>query len=136
MDSGVYLLDFEQYGVYIGQSLDVQERYWSHCSLLDNGKNAPNLQDAFYALGRYPKLKTLVVCHADWLLKLETYYIHKYSKYKDGTILLNKMIPKVSEEIPASIVNNTHPVLNIKLSLIDNWYALEHHLKYSKTGAT
>lgn len=129
MDSGIYLLDFDKFGIYIGQSQNIPERYEQHIQAFRQGKASQKVQEARIKYGRTPKLKILCICHPDWLHKLEAYYINKFSKYTDGTILLNTSRPIVDEDIPASLLSDAHPHLSIKLSLLDNWRSLERLLK-------
>lgn len=130
MNTGIYLLDFLSYGVYVGKTIDFDRRYIEHVqSFSPKGPASTKMREARNKLGKPPALKILCRCHEDWLDKLEGYFIRKYASYTDGTILLNTSVPKCCENIPSSLINDTHPVLSVKLFILDNWYSMERYMK-------
>lgn len=74
MTCGIYRLTFGN-SVYIGKSINIEKRFQTHKTLLNNNKHTTLLQNA-YKLHRAPTLKILQECHPDWLNYLESVYYH------------------------------------------------------------
>lgn len=84
MTIGIYLLQFEGTdGVYIGQSLNIEKRYYNHTKDMLQGLCAKKLQQAYLMYGK-PSLHILTKCHLAELNSLEYQYINEFNAITSG----------------------------------------------------
>ena len=84
MTTGIYTLSFTGTDkVYIGQSIDIENRYKSHCTALRCGKSTTKLQEAFNTYG-LPSLTILLECSIDELDTNEELAIEIYNSAEGG----------------------------------------------------
>lgn len=71
---------------YIGQSVDIEDRYIKHIRLLELGiHHSIKLQKAWDKYGKENFTHSILIeCPTDELLKQEEYYVRKYNSYIDG----------------------------------------------------
>ena len=91
MTSGIYALVFAGTYVYIGKSINIENRWKQHWEKMSSGKAAKNVQDAFNRYG-YPATKIVAECHPDHIDLLETI-----------TIRTNKHLPLLNSAGTAEI---------------------------------
>lgn len=115
MTTGIYLLHFsrrEYHKYYIGQSINIEQRFIQHCNKLLNGTYTEAMQEAYSLHGHLPKLKILLECHEDYLLPMERLYAqaHRNMFAKDGNakryLELNTM--PLRADIPDFITGYKH----------------------------
>lgn len=84
MTVGIYMLTFEGTDkVYIGQSIDIESRFKSHCTALRCGKSPTKLQSAFNEYG-LPILTVLLECSKEELDDNEDLAIEIYNSAEAG----------------------------------------------------
>ncbi len=84
MTIGIYLLKFKNTDkVYIGQSINIEDRYTSHCTNLRCGNSSKKLQEAFNIYG-LPELEILIECDKSELNDLENEAIIIYNSVSNG----------------------------------------------------
>lgn len=84
MTCGVYLLKFNDTdGVYIGQSIDIEDRYLKHKSAFNRKAAAPKLQQAVNTYG-IPTLEILVECSIPELNSTEKTAIDIFDSVNTG----------------------------------------------------
>lgn len=85
MTTGIYALYWEVPDlIYIGQSINIINRYSDHISLLNRGIHYnEKVQRAFSVYGS-PSLQILEICTSDALDKLEEYYISEFHSVEKG----------------------------------------------------
>jgi len=90
MTCGVYLLKFTGTDlVYIGQSINIEDRYSTHLYNLSTGVKANKKLHAAYTLYGAPKLEILEECTIDKLSELESYYIKDFDTIDNGLNILS-----------------------------------------------
>ncbi len=92
MTSGIYELTFKNGSNYIGQSIDIENRWKQHADKLLKGTAAIKMQSAYDAYG-FPDAEVIFECHKDYLDIMETYFIHQNPNSLNGSI--PKLDPKV-----------------------------------------
>ena len=92
MTCGIYQLTFKSGSVYIGQSVNIQQRWQQHQEKFEHNKAAKLLQQEYNKHGA-PCHTVLFVCHRDYLNIMESMYINSI-KLTPGVKLLNTTIPK------------------------------------------
>lgn len=82
---GIYKLVFPELPdwPYVGQSLDINQRYYNHLTSLKRGDGNYKLQDA-YDQGGDPELEILEECTADQLHEREMYWVEKLDSINNG----------------------------------------------------
>jgi GIY-YIG catalytic domain len=96
MTSGIYLLKFSKGSVYVGQAVNISQRWKQHNDKFLKGQAANKMQYAFNTQGM-PEGSILIECHKDYLDILETFYINLF---KDANFdMLNTVIPKLNPAI-------------------------------------
>jgi hypothetical protein len=84
MTTGIYILRFNSTDkVYIGQSLDIEDRFIKHKSAFNRSAAAPKLQQAFDTYGM-PILDILLECSIDNLNIAEKEAIEIFDSVKNG----------------------------------------------------
>ena len=103
MTTGIYLLTFAPDAYYIGQSVDIENRWKQHYDKLCKGTAARPMQIAFNKFG-IPKAKILLECHKDHLDMMEGMFITS----NQGPGMLNTSIPKgyTDKEIKIACASN------------------------------
>lgn len=102
MTSGIYSLVFADTYVYIGKSINIENRWKQHWDKMSSGKAAKNVQEAFDRYGE-PKASIIVECHPDHIDILETIAISKNSHLP---LLNSASTVDVSEADAALILKN------------------------------
>lgn len=122
MTSGIYKLSFGP-KVYIGRSLNIEQRYRGHLSDIKAGKSSKKLINALAEYGE-PKLE--ILCEEPDLTKqktLEIEYIRNYNSYMDG---LNSTIG--GEDVMYGELNNACKYTNEQLKEVLTYLANKPHL--------
>lgn len=84
MTTGIYVLKFNNTNkVYIGQSLDIEDRFIKHKSAFTRGVAAPKLQQAFNTYGM-PNLEVLIECTISELNSTEKEAIEIFNAVNNG----------------------------------------------------
>ncbi len=84
MTIGIYCLEFEGTNkVYIGQSNNIENRFYQHKYKLKNNTNSEKLLEAFKVYG-YPKLKVLLECTENELNDNENTAIEVFNSVLNG----------------------------------------------------
>lgn len=84
MTIGIYKLIFPGTDkVYIGQSVNIEDRYRQHCRFMCAGKAAKKLQNAYILYG-LPKVEILLVCNREELDVLENEAIEIFDSFNNG----------------------------------------------------
>lgn len=84
MNSGIYCLSFESTDkVYIGKSVNLDSRAYSHLWNMQKQKASKKLQDAYNTYGA-PKFTILEYCNEKELYKLEKSYIIEFNSVENG----------------------------------------------------
>lgn len=92
MTCGIYQLIFSSGKRYIGQSVDIENRWKQHFDKMQKGTAAISMQREYSACG-LPQTFYITECHRDYLDILESIYIHiGFQDY--GNNMLNTSIPK------------------------------------------
>lgn len=84
MTTGIYLLKFVDWSIYIGQSKNIERRYLQHLNKLKNNSH-PNIKltNKYLKLGA-PKLEILLECSAEELDKNEIEAVEIYNSVDNG----------------------------------------------------
>lgn len=84
MTTGIYKLVFTgTKEVYIGQALNINDRFTRHIRTLRNNEHSKKLQRAYLTYG-IPKLEILQECAKEDLNTLENFYIEEYNAAGEG----------------------------------------------------
>lgn len=84
MTCGIYLLSFDKIPqLYVGQSINIEERYKQHIRELRAGTHTKKLQRAFINFGM-PYLEIIEVCEPQNLDAKELYHIQFWNTIEDG----------------------------------------------------
>jgi hypothetical protein len=104
MTIGIYKLVFKglEDFPYIGQSLNIENRYISHCSSLRRNISNFMMLEAYEISQEYPTLEIIEEVPIDMLNISEEYWINKLDTVNNGLNLTNKI------DIAASGENNPH----------------------------
>lgn len=94
MTTGIYSLQFKstEY-IYIGQSIDIEQRYSKHLSEMRNGKSSDKLAAAYFLFGT-PSLFILEECLLEELNARELFYIQEFDCIHSGLNTLNGATPR------------------------------------------
>ena len=92
MTCGIYLLTFKSGKLYIGQSVNIEQRWQQHFDKMMNGTAAKLMQAEFKNSG-YPSTAILKECHKDHLDMMESMYINS-NMIAHKNMMLNTSIPK------------------------------------------
>lgn len=93
MTIGIYRLCFEgTYQCYIGQSINIENRYKQHLRSFSNGSAVKKLLNAYTMYG-IPLLEILIECSISELNSLELETIEIYDSYNNGFNSTNLMYP-------------------------------------------
>lgn len=87
MKTGIYCLYYEEESSkkYIGQSIDINRRYTTHCNNLRNvNHHNYKLQELFNKYNTYPKEIILEICVAEELNNKEVYWIDFHDTFYNG----------------------------------------------------
>ena len=119
MASGIYRLNFNNEYFYVGQSVDIDQRWRQHMDKFYKGTAAEKMQLAFNAFGD-PNGEVLINCHKDYLDIMETYYIHAQKQFPG---CLNTSVPALDPSINYENIFNNPQLLqrsasDLMLSLI------------------
>lgn len=84
MTCGIYLLGFTgTHKVYVGQSLNIEERFKKHIKKLVNKDHSINMNMAYKEFG-LPEIEILEECLEEKLNELENYHINLWNAVDDG----------------------------------------------------
>ena len=92
MTCGIYLLAFTSGKMYIGQSVDIENRWNQHFDKFRKGTAAKLMQAEFNRCG-FPSTQILKECHKDNLDMMESLYIN-HNMIKQKHLMLNTSIPQ------------------------------------------
>ena len=98
--SGIYKLSFASGMTYVGQSVDVHERYKQHLESMRKGTAAYLVQKEYNVCG-VPEFSVLQVCHPDHLDELEAWYISMQPQFS----MLNTKVPRVDPDVSIFVHN-------------------------------
>jgi len=138
MTSGIYSLIFADTYVYIGKSINIENRWKQHLDKMSAGKAAKNVQDAFNKYGM-PKASIVVECHPDHIDILETITI-EHNKHHSllnsaGTTEVSKLdadlIVKNGNLITKSTADHIREILNLRNIVSEQASTLE---EYNRKG--
>lgn len=122
MATGIYKLSFNETSfVYIGQSINIEGRYASHISNMQNNKANYKLQAAYILFGT-PILTILKECSEELLTKYELEYIDSYNSVNKGLNIINSDTPKNTLKgfIPKTSKYTEEVYLSALLEIIEN----------------
>ncbi len=84
MQIGVYKLIFDNTDkVYIGSSINIEQRYKTHLTSVEQGRASKKRIKTFDLYGK-PRLEILQLCDTDSLCILEQKYIKEYDSVNNG----------------------------------------------------
>lgn len=95
MTSGIYQLTFASGAIYIGQSVNCEERYAQHCDKMHKGTASQKMQKQYEIYG-LPTQTILFMCHRDYLDTMEAFFINR-SYHTEPNI--NTSIPKLDKSV-------------------------------------
>lgn len=87
MASGIYIYTFASGAQYVGQAIDIEDRWEQHKKKMYSGKHTKLVQAEFDKYG-FPEFDVLVYCHPHYLDAMESLYIYNIKP------TLNTAIPK------------------------------------------
>ena len=132
---GIYKLNFNGCTkVYIGQSINIEDRYGTHIETMKKGAHTKKLQEAFNIYG-YPSIELEKICTRDRLDIEETLLIEKYDSINEGfntakaslstlagTKFSKEQVTKVFNLLVDSTLNHLviSKTLNVSLSLVNS----------------
>lgn len=121
MTIGIYKLTFTDGSFYIGRSVNIEERYKDHCSMLKRKKSTcPKVQKKFNELGTLPTVDILEVTVIDKLSEKECIWIHSMKAVVEGlNILPGGTDMLVGDEHPQSKYSNEQ-ILHVVTLLSSN----------------
>jgi hypothetical protein len=88
MNSGIYIYTFTSGAQYIGQAIDIKDRWQQHIKKMQAGKHTKLVQAEYNRCG-LPDFDVLLQCHPHYLDAMEALYIYNYKP------ALNTAIPKM-----------------------------------------
>jgi hypothetical protein len=102
MNSGIYIYTFTSGAKYIGQAIDINDRWQQHTKKMQAGKHTKLIQAEYNRYG-LPYFEVLVRCHPHYLDAMEALYIYNYKPS------LNTAIPKMylTKNISAQVNQTT-----------------------------
>ena len=112
MTTGIYLLVFSSGKYYIGQSVDIDNRWKQHYDKLSKGTAAKPMQAEYNRHG-LPTAKVLLECHRDHLDMMEGMFITSNL----GPKMLNTTIPAEYTEYEIKVA--TSDTDQLKLSIVE-----------------
>ncbi len=132
MTTGIYELKFSNGQVYIGQSLDIKNRWEQHKQNMLAGKAATAMQRAYSASG-LPEGRVLFECHRDYLDMIESIHINiakdKYGKHN----CLNTSVPCSVTSTDCGIVERHKDELTVSaLTTISELSKTKNDLRIAK----
>jgi group I intron endonuclease len=122
MTTGIYSLHFKNTSfIYIGQSVDIEDRYEEHLSKLRNDKSSDKLAAAYLLFG-VPTLNIIEQCTEEELNSKELFYIKEFDSIRNGLNTLNGTTPRnFSRQImPKNSKYSEEQYHNIMVQCIDN----------------
>ena len=111
MTSGIYMLAFSSGKFYIGQSVDVENRWKQHYDKFRKGTAAKAMQSEFNSYG-FPATQLLTACHKDHLDMMESMYIN-HNKIKQAHLMLNASIPADYTDAQIAVVTSNESMLQM-----------------------
>lgn len=125
---GIYKLEFKNCAkVYIGQSINIEDRYEAHITSMKKGSHTKKLQEAFNSYG-YPSLFLEKLCKRSDLDVEEAYFVKKYNSISEGF-----NYSKVLTSNLAGSKFSKDQVLQVFDLLVDSTHT---HLEISKIAGT
>jgi len=122
MTCGIYVLKFKDTTrVYLGQSIDIENRYLSHIQSMKAGKSSRKLMEAYNTWGT-PSYEVVLECSEDELNYNENEAIQIFNSFNDGFNSLEtaEEMPKwksqlKGEEAPNAVYNNQNILMAVEL---------------------
>jgi len=100
MPSGIYQLEFETGERYIGQSVDITQRWQQHVISLQKGRASALMQKAYTNSGcELPRASIIIECHPDLLNLYEGMFINLWS-------------PELNTSVPERRSNEDYDILD------------------------
>ena len=111
MTIGIYSLKFEGTTyIYIGQSIDIEDRYKRHLSDLRNNRASNKLAAAYFLFGT-PALHIIEQCSVDELDKKEVFYIQSFDCLNSGLNTIDKTTPRnYSKQVISKLAKYTEDI--------------------------
>ena len=125
MTTGIYLIVFPSERYYIGQSVDIENRWKQHFDKFSKGTAAKLMQTEFNRYG-FPKTSIILECHKDHLDMMEGMFITSNL----GPKILNTTIP--GEYSKHEIKIATADADQLKLSTVE----ILHKLRVAHSNVT
>jgi hypothetical protein len=102
MAAGIYIYTFSSGAQYVGQAVDIEDRWEQHIKKMYAGKHTKLIQAEYNRCG-FPELNTLMICHPHYLDAMEALYINNIKP------VLNTAIPKtyLTKDIKTEIRQDT-----------------------------
>ena len=113
MTCGIYLLGFSSGKLYVGQSVDIENRWKQHFDKFRKGTAAKSMQAEFNRCG-FPGTKILMECHKDNLDMMESLYIN-HNMIKQKHLMLNTSIPQDYTDTQIAFIVNHEEYLKYSI---------------------
>ncbi len=126
MDSGIYIYTFASGAQYVGQAVDIEDRWNQHIKKMRQGKHTKLIQAEFNRYG-LPEFGILMICHPHYLDAMEAMYIYNIKPS------LNTAIPKtyLTKSIVAEIQQST--LKTSAYEILPRYDQLEEELEIKET---
>lgn len=116
MTCGIYQLTFQSGMLYIGQSVNIENRWAQHFDKFQKGTAAKSMQQEFNRVGS-PSAEILLVCHKDHLDMMETMYIHsRLDQVRER--VLNTSIPACYSDEDVAIATSDDTYLKVPITAL------------------
>ena len=113
MTSGIYEIKFPSGAVYIGQSVDIENRWEQHYDKFCKVKHSVAMQREFNKYKEFDA-KILFTCHPTHLDMMEAAYIHAW-RTKYGSMCLNTTIPKDIPKADLDLISSNEYFLDMSV---------------------
>lgn len=113
MTCGIYKLTFKSGKFYIGQSVDIEQRWKQHAEKFRKGTAAKNMQEEYNRSG-FPDAIVLMECHKDHLDMMESMYINSM-RINGRFKMLNTSIPKDYTDAEIAVIYNNEEYLQYSI---------------------
>ena len=118
MNSGIYIYTFTSGAQYIGQAIDIKDRWQQHIKKMQSGKHTKLVQAEYNKCG-LPDFEVLLPCHPHYLDAMEALYINSQRP------ALNTVIPKMYDYTLTEHIIEGHVLEMSAYDLLPQYGALE-----------
>ncbi len=120
MTCGIYLLTFSSGKKYVGQSINIEERWKQHFDKFQKGTAAEKMQKEFDRYG-YPNTQILKICHKDFLDIIENALINSYSQdiSLNTTVLENPLAKYARVDIEKVLALCSYSACDLAIALVN-----------------